>query len=570
MKFKRCPKCGSDLEPAKSIKGGQSVFWNQCTNTYCKSMVDNYQPFTMQYNFLKDDHPIKAVFGGYGGGKSLSVVKDVEKHLLITPNAYVAVIGNTYNLIERNFKKDFDEDFPIRFMKVTSGQKQPGYQAKERLYTLRNGAQVQLITADATEKLRGLNATKIVLLEASNTMFPIFDNVKSRARNNAASIFKTDSKGNVVYELDPVTGDEVPVIKYHWQNIVLESNPENNWIKKDFLLKSERIQFYGTSYRKYEYLKNDVNEFYSAHISATDGNPYLPPGYLEMNTKGKPKWEVERFYYGSFEFSENMAIPEIVGCYIDRYPINFNDKDIFVTIGYDYGYYDPSAFTFGIWNFRNHTLTIYDELGIIGGDVKEISEEFRKKLSVIPDGKLLFLPQMDEKSYGKTQANGETIGKMFENVGLIFEPAFEDPVARLTKMKTLAKNGQLFIFRDLEKTTTEFNGWKMQTDSKGNVLDKPVDKRNHFIDSVGFQTIKVPMNLETKKIFDYIRPGTRIIADRGKPKEIITFTPEQQFHRSFDPLNMGYHKKENVGIEDVSSELDQQMVDDIINKLSGI
>ena len=35
------------------------------------------------------------------------------------------------------------------------------------------------------------------------------------------------------------------------------------------------------------YLLNDINEDYSLHISATDGNPYLPPNYLEMNTRGK-------------------------------------------------------------------------------------------------------------------------------------------------------------------------------------------------------------------------------------------------------------------------------------------
>lgn len=64
MKLHRCPKCGSQLERTKSIKGGQSQFWYECTNSFCGAMVDNYQPFTMQYNFLKDNHTIKGVFGG--------------------------------------------------------------------------------------------------------------------------------------------------------------------------------------------------------------------------------------------------------------------------------------------------------------------------------------------------------------------------------------------------------------------------------------------------------------------------------------------------------------------------
>ena len=64
MKFKRCPKCGSDLAPSRTIKGGNSAFWMSCTNTFCGAMVDNFQPFIMQYNFLKDPHTTKGVFGG--------------------------------------------------------------------------------------------------------------------------------------------------------------------------------------------------------------------------------------------------------------------------------------------------------------------------------------------------------------------------------------------------------------------------------------------------------------------------------------------------------------------------
>lgn len=567
MKLHRCPKCGSQLERTKSIKGGQSQFWYECTNSFCGAMVDNYQPFTMQYNFLKDDHTIKGVFGGYGGGKSLAIIKDVEKHALITPGAYIAVIGNTYNLIERNFKKDFDEDFPIRFMNISSGQKQPGYQSRERLYTLKNGAQIQLITADSTQKLRGLNATKVVLLEASNIAFEIFDNLKSRIRNNAASIFETDENGDVVFVVDEKTDELVPKIKAGWQNITLESNPENNWIKSEFLLQADSIQFYGTSYRKYDYLLNKINKDYSLHISATDGNPYLPPNYLEVNTRGKDKWEVERFYYGSFEFSENMAIPEIVECFVDDYPIDFNDKDTFFGIGYDYGIYDPSAFVFCAINFRTYKITAYDELGIVGGNIVEISQKFREKLSIIPDGKLLFLPQMDAKSFGKTQATGETIGELFLNEGLIFEPAFEDPVARLTKMKTLARNGYLEIFNSLTNLKREFSGWKRQVDSKGNPTEKPVDKNNHYIDAFGFMLIKIPYQFDKMKIFDYIKPGMRIIADKKKfqRKEVI-LDAKQVVTLKHNPLNM---EQKNYN-EEILDELNEDEMNDLINKLSGI
>ncbi len=501
----------------------------------------------------------------HNSGKSIAVIKDVQKHLFITPKAYVAVIGSAYNLIERNFKKDFDEDFPIKFMKGSSLQKDFGYNAKDRLYTLKNGAQIQLITSDNVENIRGLNATKVVLLEASNLPFELFDSVKSRIRNNAASVFKKDKDGNLVYRLDENSNQRVPIIEYAWQNITLESNPENNWIKSNLLLESSKIQFYGSSYRKYNYKLDNINDDYSLHISATDGNPYLPPNYLEMNTRGKPHWEVERFYFGSFEFSENMVLPEAVTTYVDDYPINFYDPNIFVIIGFDYGIYDPAAFVFTAEDFKKNLLITYLAVGGTDMSVGEQAALLRKHLSAIPDGKLLYLPQMDGKSYGKRQADGRTIGEMFRDVGLLFDGSFEMPIIRITKLKSLIKNNQVQIFRSgAAALIEEINGYKWQVNKRGEVIEKPVDKNDHYISAWGFSTIKLPMNLESKKILDYIKPGEKIKADLGGPKKEVTYTEEQKFNRAMDPLNMGYKEKE------YEKHMNDLEIDDIIKKLSGI
>lgn len=565
MIYKKCPRCGADLIQTNTIKGNKSQFWLECSNVYCGAMVDNFEPYNMQYNFLEDDHSIKAVFGGFASGKSISVIKDVQKHILITPNAYVAIIGNTYPLIERNFKKDFDEDFPERFMKKTQGQKEAGYQVQKKLYTLKNGAQIELITSDDAKKIRGLNATKVVLLEASNIDFEIFNSVKSRLRNSAANKYLEDENGNVVFRLDKKTGLEVPVITHSWHNMLLESNPENNWIKIKFLLMSEKVNFYGSSYNKYNYILNNINDDYSAHISATDGNPYLPPNYLEINTRGKPEHEIKRFYYGSFEFSENMVLPEIVKCYVDDYPLDLNDPNIFVGIGIDYGIYDTAAFTFWAWDFKKHLLIVFLTFGGRDLSIKAQAELFRKHFSIIPDGKLLMLPQMDGKSFGKRQADLKTIGEMFEDAGLLFEGAFEVPLVRITKMKALSDNGQIHIFRQGAKDLIEeLNNWKWKIDRRGNVLQEPVDKDNHYIDSLGFSLIKLPMDLSKMKVFDYIKPGQKITVDFKKNKPTVTYTERQKMVISLNPLNMNYEEKQN------DTDLSDEEYDLVISKLSGV
>lgn len=562
--MKVCPRCGSHLKTTKSLSGGASLFWKECSNVFCGSMVDTWKPLAMQHNFCKDPHTYKGTFGGFGSGKSLAVIKNIEKHIMITPNAYVAVIGYTFRQIKRNFVKDFDEDMPAKFMVVKPNQKTPGFNSGDNLYTLKNGAKIELITADEEGKIRGLNASLVVLLEASNVPYIIFDRVKSRLRNVNAMVIEKDENGEDIYILDEETGEMKPKYKYKWFHILLESNPDAGWINKNFLLEGEWIQFYGSSYNKYPYKLNKINDEYSLHITATDSNPYLPDNYLEINTANKPEWEVKRFYYGSFFFSENMVYPNISKCIVDPYPIDFNSRDIFFIIGYDYGLADQSAFVFLVVNMKKNLLIQYDELGVDNMSVKEIATEYRKKLSIIPDGKLLFLPKMDAKSYNKRQADKETIGKMFEDVGLYFDPIQEAPESRMFKLNSLINNGQLQIFRNNVQTIEQMTDYKKATNSKGEVLDKRVDRRNHFPDALEFATIKLPVNLEKMKIEDYIVPGYRVVPDRWKAKEESNLTPKQQLIKSLNPMNFSNQQTY------VEEEVDERDFDEIIKKLSGI
>lgn len=562
-KFQRCPRCGASLRKTKALGGGESIFWRECTNSFCGTLVDTFEPFGMQYNFLKDEHVFKGAFGGFGSGKSRAVIKDVEKHAAITPGGHIAIIGFTYRVINRNFKKDFEEDFPITLVKKSGGEKIPGFNAKDNVYTMKNGCKIELITSDNILKLRGLNATKVVILESCNVTHPIFESLKSRIRNEAASTPKLDARGKPMFNYNKETGEMVPVKEAEWQNIVMESNPDGNWILTEFLLKSERVQFYGKSYNKYQYLTDKINKHYSVHVSATEVNPHLPSNYLEINTKGKPEYEVKRFYFGSFLFVENMVHPKIYQALIDPYPIDLNDPDIFVIIGYDYGLYDPSVFEFGAVNFRKHTVTFYDEIEVVDMSVRQIVEEFRKKLSVIPDGKLLFIPKMDAKSYTKRGGDKVSLGSMFEDAGIIFDPVQEPPKVRVIKTNSLIDNGQLFIFRNLG-LAEELRKRKRKVNSKGEATDELIDKNNHRGDAMEFALIKMPINLEKAKISDYLRPGEKIVADLKKKKIKPVLTEQQKFVQALNPLNFTQEKDYE------EHDFNEEEYDTIISKLSGI
>jgi len=63
-KFHVCPRCGASLRTTKALSGGDSTFWKECSNSFCGTMIDTFEPYGMQYNFMKDPHAIKGVFGG--------------------------------------------------------------------------------------------------------------------------------------------------------------------------------------------------------------------------------------------------------------------------------------------------------------------------------------------------------------------------------------------------------------------------------------------------------------------------------------------------------------------------
>ena len=564
MKHNNCPRCRSSLRPTMALSGTPSRTWMECSNVFCGTLVDNFEPFGMQYNFLKDPHIYKGCFGGFGSGKSFAVIKDDQKKALITPGGHIAIIGFTYRQINRNFKKDFEEDFPVAFVKKRPGQKIPGFTAgTDMYYELKNGCKIELITSDNTFKLRGLNATHITILEASNVSFEIFQLLKSRLRNDAANIYLIEN-GKIITKFDEGKGEYVPVVLDSWHSMNLESNPEGNWILTDFLMEADHVQFYGNSYNKYQYKLDDINKDYSLHISTTNINPHLPPNYLEVNTRGKPEHEVKRFYFGSFLFVADMVHPRINEVIVDPYPIDFNAPEIFHIIGYDYGLAHMSAFVFGVVNFKKNLIVFYDELGVNEMTVKEIAEELRKKLSVIPDGKLLFLPKMDAKSFSKRGGDKVSLGSMFEDAGIIFDPIQEDPKTRVIKTNTLVRNGQIQIFRTCTNLTKELKNRKFKRKPNGELTDELIDKNNHFGDAMEFSLIKIPFNLEKMVLLDYIKPGERVIADTKRRKPKPNLTEQQKIIQAFNPFN----QKESTEYEEENYE--EEEYDQLINKLSGI
>ena len=198
---KRCPRCNAPLVSTPSISGAPSTDWLECSNKVCNTFVDTYHPMEHQASVHLDSHRVLGNFGSYGTGKTKTSEKEIEKHILITPNANILLGANITSQYEQTILRDFEKSFPQAFLEGRSQQK--GY------LDFINGARLMLRPFDDPDKLRSNNYSLVIMLEASEIQADAFHQLKTRLRNMSASA--KDPEGNV----------------HSWRKLICESNPDS-------------------------------------------------------------------------------------------------------------------------------------------------------------------------------------------------------------------------------------------------------------------------------------------------------------------------------------------------------
>lgn len=152
-------------------------------------------------------------------GKSRVNIEDVIKHLLLIPKARVCVAARTYPAIDSTFKKEFESIFPEKLLKSKNDQKHE--------YSFTNGSELLYRSFDDPNKLKSMNLTKVVIIEASDIPYSGFTMMQSRLRNTAAMIPYFDAYGNPITVWDP--DKKAYCIKYRVdaRHINLETNPDS-------------------------------------------------------------------------------------------------------------------------------------------------------------------------------------------------------------------------------------------------------------------------------------------------------------------------------------------------------
>lgn len=154
----------------------------------------------------------------HNSGKSRITIEKVIQHLILIPNARVVVSARTYPAIEATFVKDFFSIMPKRLLRRKNEMKH------EWVFT--NGSELILRSFDDPTKLRGINATMWVLLEASNIQKAGFELAQNRIRNTAALLPELTAKGEPVFKYDDKSKSMRPVYAHDARKILIETNPD--------------------------------------------------------------------------------------------------------------------------------------------------------------------------------------------------------------------------------------------------------------------------------------------------------------------------------------------------------
>lgn len=505
-----CPRCKKPLVAALAISGSESTFFKECPA--CGTLINTFKPLPHQADFLKHPARFKMAAGGYGCGKSATDIQYIIKHILLIPGARVCVAARTYPALDSTFLEEFKNIFPAKLLKSKNDQKHE--------YYFTNGATLLLRSFDDPNKLKSMNLTLAVIIEASDVPESGFDMLKSRIRNNAAMIPYYDNNGNPILEYD--SKSNVYRIKYRVdaRHILMETNPASNWVKS-FLTESKDLRYYGSAknegYKMSEH--PDPNKF--TQVISTDTNPYLPNDYEENLAKGKsPAW-CAQFLRGSFNFNNNLVFPNVGLCITKPHalPRAYNEEGqrvLWFAIGLDYGIVDNTHIIYTAFSTETKKLYVYDELRINNADVRTIAAEYRKETAINGTdlNALMMLPRFDGRSYNKRESDLHTIGGAFEAIGLYFEPSFASHEIRIIKMNSLINHDQIEIFSTCEYVIEELLNYSFVLDKNGVPTKTPKDGKDHGITALEFVVVELPHNLQEINMRAYIKPGVKYVHDK--------------------------------------------------------
>lgn len=485
-KLYKCPLCGGE------VKVHESVFYGRCDT--CLATLIDYKPCSHQVDFHKSKAKYRLNIGGYGTGKTtMDAAELVLNHVFLVPNGRTLITAQSLQQVREAVLPELEKFLPPWF--ITKQTKTPLPK-----YSLMNGHEIIIYASDDEEKIRSLNLTAFWIVEASGVDFKIFTQLQTRLRNRAAVI--KDKQG---YE-----------VEHRFMGIV-ESNPEEGWIRDEFLLRSGKIfASKNVDVSSYDKLKTKKPESaYHSFLSATVDNKYLPKNFVSDLCVGKSEKWIRKYIYCYLEVKEGAVYPEYMDNIVDPFPIPSNWIRIF---GFDKGWSDATCLACGAIDPDSGICYIYDEYY----ETQKAITYHARRIKEMTDGVPMYKGiQADPSVRNRNDRDGVSYQQYFYQVsGIWLEEGNNVIMDGIDRVKDFMYMGKLKFFTSCVNMKEEAGNYLWKVNKDGIQEDTPIDRNNHLMDALRYLCMGLPLNF--KECYNIGKP----INSEGKDTLISRLRPD--------------------------------------------
>lgn len=462
-----CPICGG------LVKVHESVFFGKCDS--CGATIIDYKPLPHQIKFHQSKAKFKLQIGGYGSGKTTADAAEIAAHIFSVPNGRTLITAQTLQQVKEAVLPELEKFFPPWFY-----SRKP-VKTPQPKYYFKNGHEVVVYASDDDQKIRSLNVTAFWIVEASGVDYSIFTELTARIRNPAAVI-------------KDKTGKE---IEHRFLGLV-ESNPEEGWIRDEFLLRSNKIfASESVDIESYEKIKvKKPEESYHSFLSSSRDNKFLHSSFIKDLCVGKSDRWIKKYIYCHLEVKEGTVYPEYTSCIVDPFDIPKNWIRIF---GFDKGWADETCLACGAIDTTNGICYIYDEYYMSQQPITFHARRIREKVLGLNLYKNI---QADPSVRNKNERDGVSYKDYFYNVsdGIVLEEGNNSLFSGIERVRDFMYIGKLKFFSSCVNMKEEAQNYCYKKDKDGTTKDDPVDRRNHLMDALRYLVMALPDDIRTCNI----------------------------------------------------------------------
>lgn len=482
----------------------------------------NLKEGSLHEKFLNSRAKIQMFGGGFGNGKSACMCIKVLNVARDYPGANILMARSTLKKLNDTLRVEFTKWCPPEWIKSF-----PKPMDDSTICTLHNGTTINFRYIAQQGKAKGestsnlLSATYDLIcvdqMEDPEITYKDFIDLLGRLR------------GSTKYD-PPMDAwdDTMPVGGTRW--FLIGCNPTRNWVYRKLVKPLEIYHKSEGQVRSPDLIVNPKT--LEPLVELIEGSTYtnkdnLPEDFimtLEASYKGSMK---TRFLEGKWSAYDGLVFPTyeyethvVPHKRVVQYFYDLLEAGMIPTIleGFDYGIASPSCYLLGFADHKGNVFVLdgfyhnnQSKLGI--KHLATMIKEKRELYGVDDNAAVRADPSIFKRSGGAKNGAGATVAELFEDEGVSMVRGSNQIIANVTKIQGYLDvdewhkhpidksmgSPHLFISSELEFLDNEISDYYWKADNNDEKVDKPMDKKDHAINSLEYMLTDKPALAKLKR-----------------------------------------------------------------------